>query len=138
MRKPNLKHGQARKTNGRKGATYRVWIGMKARCSKPTTNGYKNYGGRGIRVCDRWRDSYEAFVADVGERPSEKHSIDRIDVNGNYEPGNCRWATWKMQRDNQRLSAPRVAAILSEMKAASVDLMERAVLDRVRVALLGA
>lgn len=73
---------------------------MRARCNKHSTNGFENYGGRGIRVCKRW-DRYEAFLADMGERP-EGMSIDRIDPDGNYEPGNCRWATAADQRRNQR------------------------------------
>jgi hypothetical protein len=78
--------------NGQKSPTYRVWIGMKARCFNPTTSHYEYYGGRGIRVCERWL-SFENFLTDMGERPHGK-MIDRYPNNdGNYEPGNCRWAT---------------------------------------------
>jgi hypothetical protein len=77
---------------------------MKTRCLNPNTDDFKHYGGRGISICDRWLDSYEAFLADMGRRPSAKHSIDRINVDGNYEPGNCRWATASEQRRNQRTS----------------------------------
>ena len=110
---------------------------MRLRCRDPQQPCWKDYGGRGIQVCDRWNESFEAFLADMGEKPSPQHSLDRIDPNGHYEPGNCRWATTAEQQNNKRLSSQRVAAILDEMKAASVDLLERAVLDRVRVALLG-
>lgn len=77
---------------------------MKNRCYNPKCPRYKDWGGRGIRVCDRWLASFEAFYADMGPRPP-KTSIDRIDVNGNYEPGNCRWADIKTQRANRRDSA---------------------------------
>jgi hypothetical protein len=76
---------------------------MNARCYYPKASEYARYGGRGITVCDRWRESYEAFLADVGRKPSRAHSIDRFpDVDGNYEPGNVRWATAKEQADNRR------------------------------------
>ena len=81
---------------------YRSWHGLKARCLNPHATGYANWGGRGITVCDRWRDSFENFLADVGRKPSPRHSLDRTDVNGNYEPGNVRWATPSEQRRNQR------------------------------------
>ncbi len=75
---------------------------MNGRCTNERNKFFHNYGGRGITVCDRWRDSFENFLADMGPRPSEQHSIDRIDNNGNYEPGNCRWATKKQQLHNLR------------------------------------
>lgn len=79
---------------------YRAWQNMMTRCFNPKATQYAWYGGRGISVCERWRD-FAAFVADVGERPSPKHSLDRIDCNGDYEPGNVRWATHTEQCRNR-------------------------------------
>jgi len=80
--------------------TYRSWLHMKDRCNNPNNTEYKNYGGRGIKVCERWCD-YSNFFADMGERPKGK-TLDRKDVNGNYEPSNCQWATNKEQGNNKR------------------------------------
>lgn len=89
--------------HGMKGSrTYQVWQGMKARTTNPNNSHYSAYGGRGIKVCQKWFDSFEAFLSDMGEAP-DGMSIDRINNDGNYEPSNCRWATSKQQcRNNSR------------------------------------
>lgn len=83
---------------------YRSYTAMKRRCFNPNTINYKNYGGRGITVCARWVESAYSFFLDMGNRP-EGHTIDRVDVNGNYEPDNCRWATSLEQSQNKRIHA---------------------------------
>lgn len=72
---------------------HHIWRGMIARCTNPRHRAYAYYGGRGIGICEKWRDSFLAFYHDMGDPPTEKHEIDRINPNGNYEPGNCRWVT---------------------------------------------
>jgi len=81
---------------------FRAWSGMKFRCFTKTSKDYPSYGGRGITVCDKWLNSFESFFDDMGYAPTSKHSLDRIDVNGNYEPSNCRWSTAKEQCSNKR------------------------------------
>ena len=103
-----LKHGMTRGKRGEKRAIppeYRAWSNMKNRCLNQKSKRYADWGGRGIKVCDRWAQSFEAFYADMGRRPGPKYSLDRIDVNGNYEPSNCRWADAATQRRNRRDSA---------------------------------
>jgi hypothetical protein len=85
-------------------AEYRTWKSIKRRCSNCSVREYANYGGRGIKVCDRWLNSYENFLADMGRKPSPKHSINRIDNNTDYSPENCEWADDTKQRRNKRTS----------------------------------
>lgn len=94
-----VKHGHARR--GRK-SVYGIWMKMLRRCYDPKDSQYERYGGRGIKVCDRWRTSIDAFASDMGPRPSRGHSIDRKDNDGNYEPGNCKWSTTVEQENNRR------------------------------------
>ncbi len=95
-RKPPVMHGLARS------AEYQAWWHIKDRCYNPKATNYPRYGGRGITIVDEWLNNFQAFYDDIGPRPSPDHSLDRIDVNGNYEPGNVRWATATEQARNRR------------------------------------
>lgn len=90
---------KSRRHGKSKTRVHQIWLAMRSRCQNPNMRAYHRYGGRGIKVCDRWRE-FEKFLADMGE-PGERESIDRIDNDGNYEPGNCRWVTQKAQMRNR-------------------------------------
>ena len=107
------------KTHGRSDTTeYKSWCMMKSRCNNPNYTHHEYYGGRGIKVCDRWNESFDAFYEDMGDRPTPKHTLDRIDSNGNYTPENCRWATRHEQVINRRNE------VLLEYQGRQVSLVE--------------
>lgn len=95
-----VKHGHCPRTG--RPPEYEAWRSMNARCYNPRRGDYRRYGGRGITVCDRWRHSFENFLADMGPRPSPTHSLDRVNNDGSYEKDNCRWATRIEQQRNTR------------------------------------
>lgn len=95
-------HGHTR--DRQRSVEYRAWADAKSRCYNSNVRNYPEYGGRGISMCEEWRESFEAFYAHMGDRPSPIHSLDRIDTDGNYEPGNCRWSTDKEQCRNTRFN----------------------------------
>lgn len=94
-RKATFKHGL------QKTPEYRAWQGAKTRCYNPSREMYSRYGGRGIMMCERWEHNFLNFLHDMGKRPSKRHSLDRRDNDGNYEPTNCRWATPRQQGNNK-------------------------------------
>lgn len=113
---------------------YQTWQNMKQRCTNPRSPLYRYYGGKGVTVCARWLGDFAAFAADMGPKPSPRHSLDRIDPAGNYEPSNCRWATRQTQNRNQRwtryvsLDGERFKAVeLAELSGTKTDtIMNRA------------
>jgi len=98
-------HGKVKEYHGGSNtAEYTVWRAMLARCLNENNDHYANYGGRGIVICEEWIASFGSFIKDMGSRPSESHTIEREDTNGNYEKSNCRWATRKENQQNMRIS----------------------------------
>jgi hypothetical protein len=86
---------------------YKIWKAMRQRCLNPNATDYARYGGRGITVCERW-ERFENFLADMGSRPSMRHTLDRINSDGNYEPGNYRWITWEIQQSNKKVGVTQI------------------------------
>ena len=112
LRQRNTTHGLG------KPPEYNSWANMIQRCHNPSRPKFRYYGGRGISVCAEWRDSFAAFLAYIGPRPSPRHSVDRFpDNDGNYEPGNVRWATQKEQVANSRSNAAAVSIALKRVHA---------------------
>ncbi len=105
----NHKHGMKQTKE------YRAWCSMKTRCNNPNFKFYSHYGGRGIRVCDKWMGSFPSFYEDVGDSPSPKHQVDRIDNNGDYEPGNVHWVlaaeNCRNKRDNRKINGECISTI---------------------------
>lgn len=117
------KAGERTRTHGMtRTPEHRTWSGMLQRCRDKNCKDYARYGAKGISVCERWADSFSAFLEDMGQKPSPEHSIDRIDPFGNYEPGNCRWATASEQQRNKR-----------GFKRAVIDGVSRSVAEWTRV-----
>lgn len=103
-----------------KSPEFYVWASMIERCNNPKNKNYNSYGGRGISICDRWNKSFEKFFEDMGERPTEKHSLDRIDNNKGYSKQNCRWATQRQQSLNRRTT------VMIEINSKKIPLAEAA------------
>lgn len=126
--RPNESHGHAKA--GAYSPTYRSWAGIKQRCFNPDVKAYADYGGRGITMCDEWRNSFRTFLDDMGECP-DGMSIDRIDNDGNYEPTNCRWATKSEQNSNQRRNKGKHMKIKETIRKEKAKLIrERKEIDR--------
>lgn len=116
-----IKHGKTRK--GKKHPLYNTWSGIKDRCYNPNNQNYEIYGGRGITVCQRWLNNFGNFLADMGERPTPQHTVERIDNDSGYSPSNCRWATMTEQARNRRNSkmVPFQGRIVTVAEAAELS-----------------
>jgi hypothetical protein len=127
--KTSFRHGHSRSPE------HNSWRNMKERCYRPEHNRFKYYGARGIQVCERWRNSFLNFLADMGPTPTPKHSIDRIDNDGDYEPSNCHWATTGEQASHRRpLSAEARAGRAARQRGKRLSAEHRA---KIGAALIG-
>lgn len=130
---PALRHGEAKGKS--KTAEYNAWSNMRARCNNTNVNRYEIYGGRGIQICDRW-NVFENFLKDMGRKPTQKHQLDRIDSNGDYEPENCRWALPIEQNNNTRrnvfleVDGERITVAMAARKLSISETMIRSRLRR--------
>lgn len=106
----NVKHGFS------KTCLYNILNSIKTRCNNKNSKAYPHYGGRGIKICDRWLESFENFYEDMGDRPSPNHSIERLDVNGDYHPDNCVWATSEVQARNHRKQSNNTTGVTGVVK----------------------
>jgi hypothetical protein len=128
----NVRHGHC---VGKFSATYRSWRGMINRCELPSDKYYPQYGGRGIKICERWRASFEAFLEDMGEVP-DGYTIERDDRNGHYEPTNCRWADRRVQANNRssnRLLTHDNMTLTASQWAERLNLDPRLIYNRLRL-----
>lgn len=125
--KVSLTHGHC--AGGKDSGEYNAWCHMQARCDNPKNPDFHNYGGRGITVCKKWRDSFQAFYEDMGPRPSPDHSIDRKNNHGNYTKQNCRWATRTEQARNKRTNTVNEAKVRRIRSLVARGLTRRQVSD---------
>lgn len=117
----NTKHGHSKSKTGKASKEYRAWCHMIGRCHNPADKSYPRYGGRGTSVCDEWRTDFAAFLAHIGPAPSPQHSVDRIENDRGYEPGNVRWATAYVQVHNRGAAVARRKNV-AELRQRGVDL----------------
>jgi hypothetical protein len=110
-------HGHTTKERKKFASEYHAWASMKSRCMNPNVHSFKRYGARGIKVCDRWM-RFENFYEDMGPKPSERHSLERLDTDGNYEPSNCVWAD-AFQQASTRTNVRSICAFGKTMTAAA-------------------
>jgi hypothetical protein len=128
---PGRPEGTHKTHGGSRTATYRAWASMKQRCHNPASHNFKYYGARGIAVCDAWRNSFAAFLADVGECPPGLW-LDRLDNSKGYEPGNCAWRTPKEQANNRRKGGPAPDPLSLRQRALTAGLPYHAVYFRIK------